>query len=134
MKSRLGELGPLSDLAATYLEGTQVRGDPILEAEVERRQAENDITAAMIAIKRGRTERRSFTPLEQSLLVRAEDHVRRGVQPPALFKSLARFGLRPHQTLLSLADGGEGHLSETLRHSDLLDGTVVHHEIIARNK
>src|SRR5882724_8298872 len=82
MKSRLGELGPLSDLAATYLEGTQVRGDPILEAEVERRQAENDITAAMIAIKRGRTERRSFTPLEQSLLVRAEDHVRRGVQPP----------------------------------------------------
>lgn len=134
MKSRLVELGSLSDLAATYLEGMHVWSDPILEAEVARRQAENDVITAMIAIKRARTEKRPFTALEQNLLLRAEDHVRRGVQPPALFKSLARFGRRPHQTLLSLADGGEGHLSVTLRHSDLLDGAVVHHEVIARTK
>jgi uncharacterized protein (UPF0264 family) len=133
MMLRRVHLGPLSDLAASYLDATNAWSDPILETEAERRQAENDVIAAMIAIKRARTERRPFTDLEQELLRRAEDQVRRGVQPPAVFKPLPKSGRGLHQTVLSLADGGEGHLGVTLRDPDLLDGVVVHHEVICRS-
>jgi hypothetical protein len=78
MTMRPVHLGPLSRLAASYLDATNAWSDRIIEAEGERRQAENDVVAAMIAIKRARNERRPFTGLEEQLLRRAEDHVRRG--------------------------------------------------------
>jgi uncharacterized protein (UPF0264 family) len=135
MNSRLIEqLGRLSDRAARYLEEVPTWSAPVLEAEVQRRRDENDVIAATIAIKRARIEKTPFTALEQDVLQCAEGHVQRGIQPPALFKPITGFGRRPHQTLLSLADGGKGHLEVLLKDSDLLDGVVIHHEIIDRAK
>src|SRR5262249_50867331 len=54
-----------------------------------------------------------------------------GAQPP-VYKPISRFGYRPRQTMLSLADVGSGHLAVTLRQKELLDGVVVHHEYIDR--
>ena len=34
--------------------------------------------------------------------------------------------------MLSLADPGSGHLEVTLADADLLDGVIVHHEVISR--
>src|SRR5687768_228033 len=125
-------LGPLSDLAAGYLAEAHAWTGQVLHSECARRLTENDVIAAAVAIKRARQQRRPFTDVAQEQVRRAEAHVRGGVQPPACFASIGKSGRRRHQTLLSLADGGEGHLTVTLRDPDLIDGVVVHHEVITR--
>jgi uncharacterized protein (UPF0264 family) len=125
-------LGPLTDLAARYLEDARAWCGPLLDSECARRLDENDVIAAMVAIKRARLERRPFTDVEQELVSRAEMHVRRGVQPPACCATIHASGRRYHQTLVSIADAGQGHLDVTLRDPELLDGVIVHHEVITR--
>src|SRR5262245_58370587 len=124
--------GPLSESAASYLRG--VRGEPtaMVMGELCRRQAQNDVLAASMAIKRARAEQRGFTTQERGLVDLATRHVASGVQPPAVFAPIPRRGQRRHRTLLSLADPGSGHLALTLLDAALLDGVVVHHEVIAR--
>jgi uncharacterized protein (UPF0264 family) len=125
-------LGSMSERAAAYLEQINDRERRLVHRECLRREIENDILAATIAIKRARFERRPFTGAERSLIAHAERHVRRGAPPPAHFAPIGRAGRRPHRTMLSLADPGNGHLRVTLRDADLLDGVIVHHEVIAR--
>jgi uncharacterized protein (UPF0264 family) len=125
-------LGSLSARAARYLGELTDRERALIEREHARRQIGNDILAATIAIKRARADRRPFTLDEARLIAHAERHVRRGTPPPALFAAVGRAGRRKYQTMLSLADPGHGHLRVTLRDADLLDGVVVHHEVIAR--
>ena len=126
-------LGSVSDRAARYLEQITERDRPLFEREVDRRTIGNDILAAAIAIKRIRSERRPLTADERRLIAEAEHHVRRGAPPPAHFAPIGRAGQRLHLTMLSFADPGNGHLRVTLRDADLLDGVVVHHEVIARH-
>jgi hypothetical protein len=57
----------------------------------------------------------------------------RGVQMPSAYRGIGVYGFRSHQTNLSLANPGEGHLSVTCAYADLLDGTVVHIEHIDRD-
>jgi len=104
----------------------------MLMAELGRRQAQNDVLAASLAIKRARAERRTLTPEEQHLVDLARRHVCSGVQPPALFAPILRRGQRRHRTMLSRADPGSGHLAVTLADAALLDGVVLHHEVISR--
>jgi uncharacterized protein (UPF0264 family) len=125
-------LGPLSALAAAYLAEAQEWSGDLLASECPRRLAENDVLAASVGISRARRERRPLTAAEQELVESAQAHVRRGVQLPAGYATVGRSGQRRHQTMISLANSGEGHLAVTLKDSDLLDGVIVHHEVIAR--
>src|SRR5687768_440939 len=108
MNSLVTSLGCLSERATTYLERIDDRERHLVDRECLRREAENDILAATIAIKRARFERRPFTEAERSLIACAERHVRRGAPPPAQFAPIGRAGRRPHRTMLSLADPGDG--------------------------
>ena len=134
MTFSVNSLGSISERAARYLEQISDRERYLVEHECRRRKIENDILAATIAIKRARFERRSFTLDERRLIAHAERHVRCGAPPPARFAPIGRAGRRPRRTMLSLADPGKGHLRVTLRNADLLDGVVVHHEVIMRGE
>ena len=51
---------------------------------------------------------------------------------PAAYSFIRTDEFRPYQTYLSFADPGDGHLSVTVRDSDLLKGLIVHIEHIDR--
>lgn len=56
----------------------------------------------------------------------------RGVTLPPDYLSIGTYGFRTHQTRLSLADPGDGHISVTCSDKRLLDGVIVHIEHIDR--
>lgn len=56
----------------------------------------------------------------------------RGVTLPPDYQSIGTYGFREHQTMLSLADPGDGHLSITCADDRLLQGVIVHVEHIDR--
>ena len=118
--------------AARYLNRVTEEERTLVQREHARRKIADIILAATIAIKRARAERRKFAAEEHRLITCAEYHVRRGAPLPARFAPIRLSRQRTHRTLLSLADPGRGHLQVTLRDADLLDGVVVHHEVIAR--
>ena len=118
--------------AARYLRRVTDEERSLVRQEDVRRRIADVILAATVAIKRARAERRTFTAEERRLIARAEYHVRRGAALPARFAPIRPPRQRTRRTLLSLADPGRGHLRVTLRNADLLDGVVVHHEVIAR--
>jgi hypothetical protein len=132
MALQIGDLGPLTESAAAYFRGFGGEATTMFMAELDRRKAQNDVLAASLAIKRARAERRGLTTEERQLIDLATRHVCSGVQPPARFAPIPRLGERRHRTMLSLADPGSGHLAVTLADSTLLDGVVVHHEVITR--
>jgi len=111
MPFSFADLGPLSETAASYLGAMPVDANDVLAAELHRRQAENDVVVASLAIKRARANRCPLTALERELVKKAEAHVCSGVQPPARFAHIPRVGRRAHATMLSLADPGSGHLA-----------------------
>lgn len=80
--------------------------------------------------------RRDGRPLTRNELAAASQGYRlldRGVQLPPAYRSIGVYGFRQHQTSLSVANPGEGHLSVTCAHQELLDGTIVHVEHIDRD-
>src|SRR5262249_32636463 len=90
------------------------------------------IGKAMRTIHNARREGRTLSRKELGLVHRAEQLVMSGPPLPPAYKSIARFGHRPHQTLLSLADVGPGHLAVTLKNQALLSGLIIHNEYIDR--
>lgn len=123
---------PIDRCAASYLRRVSEEERALVQQEDARRKIADIILAATVAIKRARAEHRKFTSEEQRLVTCGEYHVRRGAPLPACFAPIRRSRRSTHRTLLSLADPGSGHLQVTLRNADLLDGVVVHHELIAR--
>lgn len=88
-------------------------------------------TANMIA--EARRKARELTQDERAAVASAYRLLDRGAQLPSAYRSIGVYGLRPHQTSLSLANPGEGHVTVTCAHADLMDGTVVHIEHIDRD-
>jgi hypothetical protein len=127
-------LGPLTPLAAAYLSEVWCEDGAVamVSAELRRREAENDVIAASLAIKRSRVRGAPLSDVERRLVAHAIALVQAGVQPPATFAPIPRRRQRVHRTMLSLADPGPGHLAVTLANPDLLDGVIVHHEVISR--
>ena len=132
-RSLPASLGPISVRSARYLEQIADSERSLVERERLQRQIANDILAATIAIKRARAERRRLTRDEHCLVADAERHVRNGAPPPARFAPLRRADHRSRRTMLSLADPGSGHLRVTLQNADLLDGVIIHQEVISRS-
>lgn len=62
----------------------------------------------------------------------AYDQLDRGVRIFGPYRTWGTSGFRDHQTYLSVADPGEGHLDGTLRNADYLDGVIVHIEHLER--
>lgn len=82
------------------------------------------------------TARRAGRPLtrdEQAGVAAAYRLLDRGAQYPSAYQGIGVYGFRQHQTSLSLANPGEGHVAVTCAHQDLLEGTVVHIEHIERD-
>lgn len=87
-------------------------------------------TNMIVEVRRGARE---FTQDERAAVVSAYRLLDRGAQLPTAYRGIGVYGLRRHQTSLSLANPGEGHVSVTCAHADLLNGTVVHIEHIDRD-
>lgn len=79
-----------------------------------------------------RKRRLRFTPADRLALLRAYQLVEAGVRPAPPMTPLRTDLWRPTQTYLAVADPGRSHLRHTVRHSDLLDGAIVHVETIDR--
>lgn len=87
--------------------------------------------ANMIALNR-----RCGKPLtqdEHTAVLAAYRLLDRGVQLPSAFLSIGVYGFRSHQTNLSVANPGDGHVNVTCTSARLLEGTVVHIEHIDRD-
>ncbi|MCA1381454.1 hypothetical protein [Bradyrhizobium sp. BRP23] len=85
----------------------------------------------MIALNRRKG--RSLTQDEHSAVLAAYRLLDRGVQIPSAFRPIGVYGFRTHQTNLSVANPGDGHVNVTCASTQLLDGTVVHIEHIDRD-
>lgn len=81
-----------------------------------------------------RREKRPLTGLERVALAAGYHAVEGGSAMLPGFRPIATSGFRPHQTSLSLADPGDGHISVTCLSDALLDGTVLHVEHIDRSE
>jgi len=88
-------------------------------------------TANMIATTR--RQGRALSRDEQAAVALAFRLLDRSVQLPSAYRSIGVYGFREHQTYLSLANPGEGHLAVTCLDRELLQGTVVHVEHIDRD-
>lgn len=87
--------------------------------------------ANMIALNRRREM--PLTQDEHSAVLAAYRLLDRGVQLSSAFRPIGVYGFRPHQTNLSVANPGDGHVNVTCAASRLLDGTIVHIEHIDRD-
>lgn len=123
--------GPLNGADAAPLHDAAA-DDPILRGALKRRQEENAVVLGMLAIRKLRAMRRPPTGEEAALIRQAEALAVRGVPLPGGYKPISRFGHRPHQTMLSVADPGQGHLDVTTRDAGLLQGVILHQEYINR--
>jgi hypothetical protein len=81
-----------------------------------------------------RDQRRQPTNDESVAIALAYDMLRHGAVVPSAYQSIGVSGFREHQTCLSLADPGEGHMKVTSRDARLLRGLVVHVEHIDRDE
>lgn len=88
-------------------------------------------TANMIA--EARRKSRDLTQDERVAIAAAYRLLDRGVQIPTAYRGIGVYGMRRHQTSLSLANPGEGHVTVTCAHTDLMDGTIIHIEHIDRD-
>lgn len=103
----------------------------VLELDAEDRAF---MAAICNRISRARHARRPLTLEETTAVLTAYHLLEQGVQVPTAFKGIGVFGFRRHQTNLSLADPGEGHIQVTCADAELLTGVVVHIEHIDRDK
>lgn len=87
--------------------------------------------ANMIALNRRREQ--PLTQDEHSAVLAAYRLLDRGVQIPSAFRPIGVYGFRAHQTNLSVANPGDGHVNVTCASARLLEGTVVHIEHIDRD-
>ena len=108
--------------------------DGISAAAVESiRDDQAFIAATMNVISAARAAGRALTRDEQASVAASFRLLERGVQVPPGYRGIGTYGFRRHQTSLSAANPGDGHISATCTSSDLLQGTVVHIEHIDRD-
>ncbi len=70
---------------------------------------------------------------EHSAVLGAYRLLDKGARVPTAYRGIGRYGFRPHQTNLSVANPGDGHITVTCASSALLDGVFVHIEHIDRD-
>ena len=102
-------------------------------ALVADREDQAFIAATANMIAEARRSARKFTQDEMAAVASAYRLLDRGAKLPTAYRSIGVYGLRCHQTFLSLANPGEGHVTVTCVHADLMEGTVVHIEHIDRD-
>ena len=92
------------------------------------------VANAMTAIHDARERRQPLTAAQRKLIAEADELVEVGTPIAPVWKPICCSGFRAHQTNLSLADPGPGHIGIILdpKNGDLLDGLFVHHEYIDR--
>lgn len=112
--------------------GDEADGSP---AAVRRSDADDQAFLAAVAntVARSRRAGRVLSRDEQAAVAAAYRLLDRGVQIPTAYRSIGVSGFRRHQTSLSLANPGEGHISVTCAQAALMDGTIVHIEHIDRD-
>ena len=91
------------------------------------------IAATMNVIAMARAGGHALTGDEQAAIAASFRLLERGVQLPPGYRGIGTYGFRQHQTSLSAANPGDGHISATCSSVDLLQGTVVHIEHIDRD-
>lgn len=107
--------------------------DGVSATIVEEDKSDQAFVAAVVnLIARVRRESRSFTQDEYSAVLTAYRLLDKGVQLPSAYRGIGVYGFRKHQTNLSVANPGEGHISVTCSSPNLLSGTFVHIEHIDR--
>lgn len=113
------------------------RGDDPLgvpQWALERDLADQGFVAAVSnLIVQARTKGRSMTRDECAAVAAAHRLLERGVRLPPSYACVGLSGFRRHQTCLSIANPGEGHVAVTTASNDLLDGVIVHIEHIDRD-
>ena len=109
-------------------------GDGVASAVLASDRADREFLAATAnVIARARRAARPPTRDEEAAVAASYRLLDRGVQFPGSYQGIGVYGFRRHQTSLSLANPGEGHITVTCAHRDLLDGTIVHIEHIERD-
>lgn len=128
------ELVPGSDAVSISAArvGNDPEGSPASTVTADRDDHAFIAATANMAAE-ARRKARELTQDERAAVASAYRLLDRGVQLPSAYRGIGVYGLRRHQTSLSLANPGEGHVNVTCAHSDLLDGTVVHIEHIDRD-
>jgi hypothetical protein len=104
---------------------------------LDRLRREREDQEFLAAVARMSAERRAsnspLTPRDEAVVERAYQLIDRGARVPVGFQSVRTDARRPHQTYLSFADPGDGHLEVTVRDDTLLRGLIVHIEYIDRD-
>lgn len=80
-----------------------------------------------------RASPRAMTRDECVAVAAAQRLLERGVRLPPSYASVGLSGFRRHQTCLSIANPGEGHVAVTTSEARFLDGVIVHIEHIDRD-
>lgn len=91
------------------------------------------VAAVANLIAEVRRAARPLTQDEHSAVLAAYRLLDRGVQVPSAYRGIGVSGFREHQTCLSVANPGDGHIRVTCNFPRLLSGTVVHIEHIDRD-
>lgn len=92
------------------------------------------LAAVALLAASARRDNRRLTGHERTALAAGYHAIELGAAMPRAFLAIATSGFRAHQTSLSLADPGDGHMSVTCLSEALLDGTIVHVEHIDRSE
>jgi hypothetical protein len=128
------QLEPLEESVKFSASGSGDDSDGFpLEALLSDRDDQAFLAAVGNMLAASRRESRKLSQDEVAAVSAAYRLLDRGVQLPPAYQGIGVYGFRKHQTSLSLANPGEGHLTVTCAHLDLLDGTVVHIEHIDRD-
>lgn len=125
----------LSGSARTALANDCVEMNPPPSVQAKMQQQQRDmavIAQGMDLISTARNAGRELTADEAAIVARARQLVESGTPLPMAYVPISRFGHRKRQTMLSLADVGDGHLAVTTKSKDTLDGLILHHEYIDR--
>lgn len=110
------------------------RVDGVSDEVLERSQFDLGFLAVVAnVIAESREHSRALTIDEHSAVLAAYDLLQKGGRLPGGFRSIGIYGMREHQTNLSIANPGDGHLQVTSQSSRLLDGSFVHIEHIDRD-
>lgn len=115
---------------------TSIGNDPagVPTSVVESDRADQALIAATVnLIARSRTKARALTQDERTAVLAAYALLDKGVQVPTSYQGIGVSGFRRHQTNLSVANPGEGHIRVTCSDLRLLSGTFVHIEHIDRD-
>lgn len=101
---------------------------------VKSDRADHEFVAAVAnLIAEVRRAARPLTQDEHSAVLAAYRLLDRGVQVPSAYRSIGVSGFREHQTCLSVANPGDGHIRVMCSSARLLSGTVIHIEHIDRD-